>query len=259
MHETRPLACFALRKSPSRAEIGEADAFILPVTFLRFATQTNKKAPQCQPSPVRMERHGGKVSHPIERRVLGSRPSTFVRRSKVGSQSQRFDARGCYPEVGLPRSAEVPPRHGHRWRHGHGRSQSRRIGYSCPHHPCWNKIQRPCQEPFQHHRETKFVRRRHALQQFLRIRYRQERPREKFEKLQHIELDCFRRRRGGQAAQVHHGRNPQARLARRAHLPPSLRGSLVHCGSLDWFFLQQSREARRTHPQGTIRCFPELL
>ncbi len=46
---------------PSRAEIGEADAFILPVTFLRFATQTNKKAPQCQPSPVRMERHGGKV------------------------------------------------------------------------------------------------------------------------------------------------------------------------------------------------------
>jgi hypothetical protein len=31
----------ALRKSPSRAEIREAHAFILPVTFLRFATQTN--------------------------------------------------------------------------------------------------------------------------------------------------------------------------------------------------------------------------
>jgi hypothetical protein len=87
MHKTWPLACFALRKSPSRAEIGEADAFTLLVAFLSFATQTNKTAQRCQPSPVRMEGHGGKVfASNRKKSTENSRkaaPSTFVRRGKV--------------------------------------------------------------------------------------------------------------------------------------------------------------------------------
>jgi len=35
----------------SNVRLGEADAFILPVTFLRFATQTNKTAQRRQPQP----------------------------------------------------------------------------------------------------------------------------------------------------------------------------------------------------------------
>ena len=49
----------SLRLSPpSPAEIVEANAFILSVTFLRFATQTTWAGQRCQPSPVGVEQYG---------------------------------------------------------------------------------------------------------------------------------------------------------------------------------------------------------
>src|SRR4030095_4523978 len=75
-------------RSCSLREPGKVEnAFILPVTFLRCATQTNKTAQRRQPGPARMERHGGELSHPTERRVVGIEEKPhhrhFVRRSKI--------------------------------------------------------------------------------------------------------------------------------------------------------------------------------
>ena len=92
--------------------------------------------------------------------------------------------------------------------------------------------------PFSTTEKQNVVRRCHALQQLLRIRHGQERPCEKSPRISDLALDCFRRRRSGQAAQVHDGRNPEARAARRAHLPASLRGGLVDRGALDRLFVQ---------------------
>ena len=58
-----------------------------------------------------------------------------------------------------------------------------------------------------------------------------------------LALDRFRRRRSGQAAQVHHGRNYEARAARGAHLSPSLRGGMVDRRALDRLFAQHAHSS----------------
>ena len=50
-----------------------------------------------------------------------------------------------------------------------------------------------------------------------------------------------------------HGRDPQARSARRAHLPSSLRGRLVDCRPVDRFFSKRHRQSRPAHGQSKIR------
>ena len=55
-----------------------------------------------------------------------------------------------------------------------------------------------------------------------------------------------------QAAQVLDGRNHEARAARGAHLPASLRGGLVDRGAVDRFFAQHDREARGAEFQRAI-------
>ena len=79
-----------------------------------------------------------------------------------------------------------------------------------------------------------------------------DRARQERSKICHLSLDDFGRRGVRQAAQVHHGRNPEARSAGGAHLPASLRGGLVHRGALDWLLLQHDREACGTQCQREV-------
>src|SRR6266581_1226290 len=76
---------------------------------------------------------------------------------------------------------------------------------------------------------------------------------------QHFKLDRVRRRRSEKASQIQHGRNSEARPARRTHLPSPLRRSVVHRRPLDRSFFQQSRQPRRAHAKGAIRRLPKLL
>ncbi len=53
--------------------------------------------------------------------------------------------------------------------------------------------------------------------------------------------------------QIHHRGNSEAGAARGAHLPPSVRRSMVDRRTLDRLLLQCSREACRAYPKSTIR------
>ena len=72
-------------------------------------------------------------------------------------------------------------------------------------------------------------------------------------------VDRLRRRRSEKARQIQHGRHSEAGSARGAHLPPSLRGRLVHRGSLDRLLAQHHPETRRAHRKSQVRRFPVLL
>ena len=52
-----------------------------------------------------------------------------------------------------------------------------------------------------------------------------------------------------QAAQVHHGRDPGARAAGRARLPPSLRGSLVDRGAVGRLLAERAAQRRWSRPR----------
>ncbi len=122
------------------------------------------------------------------------------------------------------------------------------------------KLERPGEQQIHDHRRENHARkRRHHLQQFLRVRHGQGRPVAERQEFRHHALERLRRRRSRQAAQVHHGRNPEARAARRAHLPPSLRRGLVDRRAVDRLFPQHDRQSRRAHVQGPLRRFRELL
>ena len=58
--------------------------------------------------------------------------------------------------------------------------------------------------------------------------------------LQDQSLDRQRRRQRRQAAEIQRRRSDEARPARRAHLPPSLRRGLVHRGALDWILAERA-------------------
>ena len=115
------------------------------------------------------------------------------------------------------------------------------------------------EEPVQHHGAGHLQEDRHPLQQFLRVRHQQGRARQVRAKFQDLAVDRLGGRRSGKAAQVLHGRDHEAGAARRAHLPPSLRGGLVDRGAVGRLLAERAAEAGRAHAQGQIRGVRKLL
>jgi hypothetical protein len=79
--------------------------------------------------------------------------------------------------------------------------------------------------------------------------------RQKRRKIPDVALDRLRRRRSRQTAQVQPGRNHEARAARRAHLPPSLRGSVVDRRAVGGLFLQRLLKQVEPTPKAKYVAF----
>ncbi|QNM62106.1 hypothetical protein XHV734_3369 [Xanthomonas hortorum pv. vitians] len=95
--------------------------------------------------------------------------------------------------------------------------------------------------------------RRHQLQQFLRIRHRQDRPFEGRQDLEAVAVVGEGQRRVRKAGQPVTGRIAQGHPCRRTHLPAALRGRLVDGDSVDRRTAGRGAQALCADLQGQVR------
>ncbi len=103
------------------------------------------------------------------------------------------------------------------------------------------------------------LRRRHPLQQLLRVRREQGRARKECRRSAHAAVDDSRRRQSENAEDLRHRHAAQAAAAGRSRLSPSLRRGLEHGDSLGGLLAFGVHQAVRPALNGEVRAVPLLL